>query len=235
MTSNPFTRAASKSAFIHIMTNVLDSDHIHQALKDAGIDDMTGLVRLDDHTVENLAYTDPDPQVSTKYPLKKGEMGLLISFVHFVYYRKDIGNPIGNDWTSITMDEFDEFRTNLDYASGLNTLSGLNPKKAPSKPTSTTSNPTTSGHGFNPVDSFKRGIKRDPTVFPTLKDEKLNDQWHRSFLNQARAQDIEDVLDPTFKPTSSIDIALFQEKKKYLYAVLVSILLRSLIKDFFLI
>ena len=69
MTSTPFTRAASKTAFTHIMTSVLDNDHIHQALKDAGTNDMTGLVRLDDHTVENLIYPDPDPQVSTKYPL----------------------------------------------------------------------------------------------------------------------------------------------------------------------
>ena len=45
---------------------------------------MTSLIRLDDYTVETFSYPDPDPTVSTKYPLKKGDMGLLKSFVHFV-------------------------------------------------------------------------------------------------------------------------------------------------------
>jgi hypothetical protein len=73
-----------------------------------------------------------------------------------------------------------------------------------------------------PVDMFKRGIKRDPSVFPTLKDELLNDQWHRTFANQARAQDVSDVLDPSYKPSTPAENDLFKEKPKYLYAVLVS-------------
>jgi hypothetical protein len=67
--------------------------------------------------------------------------------------------------------------------------------------------------GQSPVDIFKRGIKRDPYVFPTLKDEKLNDQWHRSFANQARAQDVSAVLDASYVPSSPIDTALFQESR----------------------
>jgi hypothetical protein len=71
------------------------------------------------------------------------------------------------------------------------------------------------------VDLFKRG-KRDPSVYPTLKDKLWNDNWHRSFANQARAQDLSDVLNAAYVPTTSAEYDLFQEKQKYLYAVLES-------------
>jgi hypothetical protein len=70
------------------------------------------------------------------------------------------------------------------------------------------------------ADHFRRGIKKDPSIFPTLKDEKYHDIWHRSFINQARAQDVSDVLDESYLPLTSDDLALFTEKQKYLYAVL---------------
>jgi hypothetical protein len=76
--------------------------------------------------------------------------------------------------------------------------------------------PASSNSAPSPVDFFKRGIKCDPSVYPTLKDELWNDNWHRSFANQARAQDVSEVLDPAY------EVALFQEKKKYLYAILES-------------
>ena len=43
-------------------------------------------------------------------------------------------------------------------------------------------------------------IKRDPTLFPTLHDEKLNGSLHHSFVNQACAQDVSKVLDPNYMP-----------------------------------
>jgi hypothetical protein len=55
-----------------------------------------------------------------------------------------------------------------------------------------------------------------------LKDELWNDNWHRSFANQARAQDLSDVLNAAYFPTTSAEYDLFQEKQKYLYAVLES-------------
>jgi hypothetical protein len=69
---------------------------------------------------------------------------------------------------------------------------------------------------------FKRGIKRDPSVYPVLKDELYNDSWHRSFANQARAQDVSDVLDAAYLPVTPVETELFQEKQKFLYAVLES-------------
>jgi hypothetical protein len=53
-----------------------------------------------------------------------------------------------------------------------------------------------------------------------VKDKQLNDQWKLSFANQAQLQDVSALLESTCLPASPIDAALFQEKLKYLYAVL---------------
>ena len=73
---------------------------------------------------------------------------------------------------------------------------------------------------FSPADIFRRGIKRDSNLFPILKDEKLNDSWHRSFATQARAQDVGEVLDIAYTPTNDEERDLFQEKQKFVYAIL---------------
>jgi hypothetical protein len=67
---------------------------------------------------------------------------------------------------------------------------------------------------------FKRGIKRDFASFPTLKDDKQNDQWHHTFSNLDRTQDLSDVLDENYSPVTTADKNLFAEKQKLLYAVL---------------
>jgi hypothetical protein len=84
---------------------------------------------------------------------------------------------------------------------------------------------TTSASSYStpsPVDLFERGIKSDPSVYPTLKDELWNDNWHHSFANQARAQAVDEFLNPAYLPTTSTEYDLFQEKQKYLYAILES-------------
>ena len=46
---------------------------------------------------------------------------------------------------------------------------------------------------FLNVDLFQKGIKRDPSLFPTLVDEKFNDSWYQ-FEMQERAQDVDKEL-----------------------------------------
>jgi hypothetical protein len=86
------------------------------------------------------------------------------------------------------------------------------PTPVPITPTSLTSQ--------SPVYLFKRGIKRDFASFPTLKDNKQNDQWHRTFSNLARAQVLSDVLDENYIPITTADKDLFAKKQKFLYTVL---------------
>ncbi len=68
------------------------------------------------------------------------------------------------------------------------------------------------------VAEFKKGIKRDMSYFPTLKQDKQWDNWNRATLAQAQAQDVSNVLNPKYSPTDPTAIALFHEQQKYMYA-----------------
>jgi hypothetical protein len=125
-------------------------------------------------------------------------------------------------WLSITEDMLNAFRTDLKKVYKFTSIDSIHnkpepvilPTPAPVTPTSLASQ--------SPFDLFKRGIKRDFASFPTLKDDKQNDQWHRTFSNLARSQDISDVLDENYTPVTTADKDLFTEKLKFLYAVLES-------------
>jgi hypothetical protein len=128
--------------------------------------------------------------------------------------------------SEFTQEEFDNLCCNLKFMRVFASLSNLQPiliTPAASTPTPSSS-PTSasSNSALSPVDIFKRGVKRDHSLYPTLKDELWNDNWHRSFANQARTQDFSEVLDPAYLPATPTEISLFQEKKKYLYAILES-------------
>jgi hypothetical protein len=97
-----FTHAASKAAFVHVTDVILDNSNITAAFKENGIQDISSILRFADVTVENLTYHDPDPNVTTTYCRKKGEIGLIKAFIHFVHYQKEIKNPINNQWLNIT-------------------------------------------------------------------------------------------------------------------------------------
>jgi hypothetical protein len=69
------------------------------------------------------------------------------------------------------------------------------------------------------VADFKKGIKRDTNMFPSLKQDKQWDNWQRAIIAHARAQDLSDVLDPKFSPVGIEGSYLFAEKQKFMYAV----------------
>ena len=57
---------------------------------------------------------------------------------------------------------------------------------------------------------FKNIVKIYDSLFSKFKDGKFWDSWHRSALATANTQDVSDVLDLEYSPTSPEDIALFQ-------------------------
>jgi hypothetical protein len=203
----PLTRASTKAAFTHVVDVIIDSVNVTSALAETGIDDVDDILTLDAATITSLTYTDPDPNVTQPHLPKRGETGLLRTFLHFVHYREEINDPIDNKWTSITQDEFNRFRCNIKYTRRFTTVSNLqhisNTSTIPSstQPIPPRSTPSTTSSTTSTVEMFKKGIKSDPSVYPTLKDELWNASWHRSFANQARAQDVnEDLTQPTCLP-----------------------------------
>jgi hypothetical protein len=85
--------------------------------------------------------------------------------------------------------------------------------------TTTTAAPNALNRPRDPVADFKRGIKRDPLQFPSLKDDKQWDLWNQDVKAQSRYQGVNDILDVSYVPRTSTDITLFDEKQKFMYAV----------------
>jgi len=114
------------------------------------------------------------------------------------------GKRLTNDeWHKLTKDSFNDFRVSHHPSTG----SLLHP-----------STQATTQVKQSAMD-FKRGIKHDVSQYPTLKDERYFDQFRMAMVAQARAHDIEEVFDPDYKPSTE-DKALFLEKQKFAFAVL---------------
>ena len=67
--------------------------------------------------------------------------------------------------------------------------------------------------------SFRKGIKREETAYPTLKDERYFDSFSRSLYITTRSHECEHVLDPEY-PQSNSEKELFEAKQAFMFSVL---------------
>ena len=50
---------------------------------------------------------------------------------------------------------------------------------------------------------FRKGIKREETSYPTLKDEIYFDSFSRSLYITAKSHECDEILDPEYTPSNS--------------------------------
>ena len=68
--------------------------------------------------------------------------------------------------------------------------------------------------------SFKKGIKREITAYPSLKDEIYFDGFKRSLFIVAKTHECSDVLDPNYTPGSEPEEEeLFEAKQTFMFSV----------------
>ena len=88
------------------------------------------------------------------------------------------------------------------------------------------------------LNNFKKGTKRDASVYPIFKNDKYYDTFQRSFLANLKAQGLYDVADPDHDPESGdiYEKELFKGKQSFVYSVLGTSLQtekgRELVKEF---
>jgi hypothetical protein len=165
------TKSQAKDILKFILTHILEDDDdetgdagpIQLALRKAKIKGILDINSMSSSALEKLSYDDPISKANV--PLEKGEIGLLTTFRAYIFYRASIGEPIDTaiKWLDLSLEEFQKFRVSKEWF----TISE-NPGKVLA-PTSTGYN-----HTRDAVADFKRGIKRDIGLFPTLKQDK---QW----------------------------------------------------------
>ena len=213
-----FTRPQQKLAFDHVFNDILDKDDssgLKMSLQESGINDILSLLGIDNDLIENLCYERSPTELF--HPVNRGDKGLLRAFISFVEFVRNNGCMLASstEWMALTQVDFDDYRVSQYIP--LLTLNSPTSAVSPHAPSTGTG---TAPYRYSPADLFRRGIKRDPSSFPVLKEETFNDSWHRSFENQARAQDVFQVLISTYVPSTAEDIELFDEKQKYVYAIL---------------
>jgi hypothetical protein len=209
------SRQQQRTALEHVLSNVFALPTVHpirDALDRDGIEGIADFLNLTPNDVEELRRSEKDEKgKETLIPLIKGHKNLILVFFDYRQWRVNTCNPIGDDFGSITDKDFDAFRVSPDY---------MMTRASPIVPLSTGSLPPKSTSTSSATKNFKKGIRRDPTAFPTLKDERYQDSWHKSFTTIARAQDLEELLTDKYIPSTTKQKELFKLKQVYMYSVL---------------
>jgi hypothetical protein len=180
---------------------------IGRAIEKERIVDVLDIISYSDDDFSELLYQDSTSTVQTLS--NKAESNRIKLLKGYISWRTYVGQPIKtkDDWLAITADQLNKFRITTTWF-GM-TTKGTIILTAPTPGT---------GTKRDLVSDFKRGIKREMSYFPTLKQDKQWDNWNRATIAQASAQDVSNVLDHNYTPTDPTEIALFQEPKKYMDA-----------------
>ena len=150
------------------------------------------------------------------------------SIRHLIMLRKYIHHLVQDSHLSVASDASDHVLEPANFLHTtfhqfmswkLNEITTSSPSPPPSvtaDPRAAPSPPSCSSQLLN----FKRGIKRDISAYPTLKDEKYYESFKRSVLVTARAHDCEEILQPTFRPRSDADsLELLRLKNDFMNSV----------------
>ena len=233
------TPKSPEDAFEHVMINILrtkedGSDPLSLAFEQDDITDIYDLISLSRDAVDSLDYYEPGDKKKTSAPVPRGALSRVILFLEMIIYRQQVLNirPTPDNICAVTREQFNDWRIDPPKDTLLyeerrnpgNRKSLVGRQSPPSSPAGSqqlsSMQPQPAPRQYSPADSFKKSIKRDQSLFPTLKDERYQDSWHQNFENQCRAQDLEDLISVTSKPTDPALLEVFELKQKWLYAVL---------------
>ena len=170
--------------------------------KTRGVEDILALSKKDILELSHRDNSTSQPIHSTMVDASKVRM---LHFYHNYLHEYELFPEDGSfRFTSISLEDCEIFRKHPDQTTRASQDSDI---RTPVPKSLSSSNQTST-----PAQAFKKSIKRDATLFPTFKDGKYWDNWRRSSLAIARAQDAEDVLNHNCAPLNDLDNDLFTEK-----------------------
>ena len=171
-----FTRKMQEDAFDHVITEVLTLTTSEvEGFKDAGINSIMAFVNMDDQAFATITKKDAN---NKQVPLATSTKILITVFMYYLHYLDELSEtPIGKEWMKLTAEEFDAFRQGsvVKHYKGKTldnvTTVTLKPSSLTTTTTTTAATMTAPKKVTDPVQEFDKGVKRDTTVFPSLKDE----------------------------------------------------------------
>ena len=185
---------------------------MEQALKTAEIKSPIDLISLTESKIEKLTFKSGNKN----HTLSLGNQSLIQLFNSYcrTELKKGMKLTEPGGFMNIKKSVFDDFRISCDDSQLL--------KQSPQEIVHTSSStPTSKTYAPTLVDTFRKGVKRDTTLYPTLKRPDKWDSFKREFYAIARSHNVHDILDPAYKPSSNDEKELFEEQQAFMYAVLI--------------
>jgi hypothetical protein len=205
------TRTEAMVVDNHILDNILgrnDESPLKQSLDYDGIENIFNLISMDKESINTLQYKASKAD-SSLTNIEKDDICLIKCFA--AYYQSLVKSGEEVDWLNVTEAYIGAFCTSPLFQLYLQLSSSS------SSAASAASVPPKSDQ-LSHAALFRRDIKKDSTVFPTLKDEKFHEDWHRSLINQARAQYVSDVIELSYVPVIAEEMEIIEDKQKLVYA-----------------
>ena len=183
---------------------------IRLALQSDGMTSIQDILGLKQPEIDELSYMIKQDDTPERLFLNRGDRNRLRAVQGYaVWHLSQTGNNMSHgDWEALTQDKFTTYRMSSHYIF----FDGNRPPPPPV---------TSTVAGHDSVNIFRKGIRRDPSVFTTLKEDRRFEQWNLHTRATARAQDMGDVLDKTYNPVRPEEQALFDEKQHYMFSVFV--------------
>jgi hypothetical protein len=195
-----FTPERQREAFEHVADNILmlTAQEI-AALTNIGANTILSFINMSTDDLASLQVVDDDGEITISLPIST--RNILYHFRYYLHYLDHIGGtPFDEQWFKLTQRDFNDFRQShwvkyyrgktLDNIASVDLVQVATGKQASAANGSTTS--LTISEIINPVQEFDKGIKRNLTAFPTLKDERYWDRATRSCTRRVYLPDIGD-------------------------------------------
>ena len=119
------TQSQALAAYQHILGLIAHSrGAVHPtqlALDRAEVRDISDFISLSYNDIQSLEFPEYSDDADTPTliigytPLGKAHKNRIIIMIDYYRYRAHIGNPIGDNWLSVTQEQYDEFRISPEY------------------------------------------------------------------------------------------------------------------------
>jgi hypothetical protein len=203
------TRTQKAQDFLRNVFDLGPDSSLELALKEASMMDIGRWIMLTNEDLKLLVYADPKTQMDTH--ISTNDILKMRAFKLHVMYVRTIGKDPRYNALTLTKDEYEEWETSTECVQMLMSMTPTTP--TPSK------GPVVKSTIQLELESFKKGIKRDPSLYPILKEDNQWDAWNRSVVATARAQSVDNVLKHAYLPVTHEETLLFTEQQKFMYSV----------------
>ena len=226
------TRQTRKQEFEFLIKEILDADDddvLKMILAQNKMTMIFQILTLSTKSIDLLTYNDTTDNVEKPIPIYvSATFHIIRAWNQYLITQHNLIKVDWSDRSMINADAYDEFRVSVyDPDAPLSSY-----KAPPPSPNLTPVKSTNFSQQSSALAEFRKGMKRDKTHYIALKDEKQWDDWKRKTVATVYAHGCENVISPSYTPSTADETLLFIEQNKFMYDVFTTILKTSMGKHY---